>query len=122
MLLFKNERPFDFFDEFDNFFNAASRPLPSIGYQQKTEFKKTDDGIEAKIMIPGYGKEDLEITLEENILNISSKEDKKVLQKLIIPKDIDTEKIEASCKKGILEIKAPTIKKQEKTKKQIIIT
>lgn len=122
MLLFRSEKPFDFFDEVDNFFNTTRHSLPSVGYQQKIEFKKTENGIEAKIMIPGYGKEDLEITLEYNILNISSKEDKKILQKLIVPKDIDTEKIEATCEKGILEIKAPMIKKSEKTKKQIMIT
>lgn len=106
---------------FSNFTNRASS-LPCV------DIKQTDDAYLLDMELPGLDEKDIDVSLHDHTLTISSKheenkEDKKEedgVQYLIkerssrsftrrfsLPEDIDTDKINANFSKGILEVKIP---------------
>lgn len=87
-----------------------------------TDIYETKDNYVFKIEVPGLKKDDVEIDLKENVLTIrgEKKEDNEIKKEnyhrvesfygsfnrsFTIPKDIDSKKVEASMKDGILELK-----------------
>ncbi|MCD7900497.1 MAG: Hsp20/alpha crystallin family protein [Bacteroides sp.] len=125
-----------FFNRFwdnDFFSNSEEMDLPAVNVKEnKNEFK-------LEISVPGYDKEDIKIDINKNIMTISAKkemnkeekgEDDKVLRQdfrvssfyrsFTLPENIDTEKIEAQEKSGILNIMLPKMEKAlEDTRKKI---
>jgi len=108
-----------FFD--DDFFSGfGSNSLPAVNVKEtKKEFK-------LEISAPGFEKGDFDVKVEKNILKISAAressheekdEDERVLRQeftsstfsraFTLPEHVDTEKIEAKEKNGILTIKLP---------------
>lgn len=92
-----------------------------------------------KADLPGINKEDLEVNLTENLLTISGekKKEEKVerenyyrfershgsfLRRFEIPHDIDTEKITAHFKDGVLEIRLPKTEEAKSKEKKISVT
>lgn len=74
----------------------------------------TDDTT-IRLLVPGYGKEDLILEQENNTLTIKDT-NKDILKIIRIPNDIES--IEAKCDKGILELK---LNKSLENKKVIAI-
>ena len=64
-----------------------------------------------KLYVPGYGKEDLQIEHEDDVLIIKSK-DQKLLRSYRVPSEVES--ISATCDKGILELKMTKLKKEKK--------
>ena len=100
-----------------------------------------DEGKELvmKADMPGVKKEDLHIDLSENVLTISGeKKMEETTEKgglyscersygsftrsFELPSDVDTEKITASLKEGVLEIRVPKTEKVESEARKISIT
>lgn len=99
------------------------------GSQPAVNVKEDADGFSLALAAPGYGKEDIEIKIEENILTISSekkedttaKEGEKFTRKefkyaafkrtFTLPDTVDATKIGANYENGILNISIP--KKEE---------
>ncbi|RLD54128.1 MAG: Hsp20/alpha crystallin family protein [Bacteroidetes bacterium] len=122
------------FDEFfnnepSNFFNTSNDyTIPSVNIaENKNEFK-------IDFAVPGLKKEDFKIDVKNDILKISSekkdsKEEKneKVIKKeflyssfertFILPDSVNSDKIEASYKDGILQVLIP--KKEEAKEKPL---
>jgi len=99
---------------------------------------ENNQGFELQLAIPGIQKEDVKISLEKNILNVSS--DKEAAQidentrftrrefvfgtfsrSFTLPDTIDTDKIGADFKDGILKITLPK-KAETKISKEIKIS
>ena len=83
-----------FNDIFDDFINKV------------ITFKENKDNYSIKIAVPGYGKEDLEMNVDNGILKIKSL-DNTLIKMYRIPEDIYTPGIEATCEKGLLKIEIP---------------
>lgn len=119
----------------DFFNNFMETDLPAVNIKEnKKEFK-------LEISAPGYEKGDINIDVNKNILTISAKretkneekgEEDKVLRQefttssfyrsFTLPENIDTDKIEAKEKQGVLKIILPKREKApEDTKKKIEI-
>ena len=124
----------NFFDpEFNDFFDKQASD-PSANIIEKP------DRFELEIAAPGLKKDDFIINLENSILTISSEiedkkneESKKYTRKefyygsfsrsFTLPKSVDTEKIKADYKNGILKISLPKRDEDQlDTKKEIIIS
>lgn len=107
----------DLFDWTDRNFAALGSNLPSVN------LKETDTEIEVELAAPGMKREDFKVTIDNDVLMISSeKEEKKeeVSKKenyirrefnyqafsrtFSLPETIDENKIEANYKDGILHI------------------
>ena len=124
-------RDFDLFDNFfrdDDFFTKKQNSL------MKTDVKEMTDKYEIKIDLPGYEKENINLSLNNGYLEISAKmdkEDNKEEEKYVrrerfvgecsrsfyVGDDITEEDINAEFKNGILKIDIP--KKEEENQKEI---
>lgn len=113
----------------------SEEDLPAVNVKEnKKEFK-------VEVSVPGYEKEDIQIDVNKNVLTISAKkelkkeekdEEDKVLRQdfsvssfyrsFTLPENVDTEKIQAKEKNGILKLTLPKMEKAlEDRKKRIDI-
>ena len=125
-------RDFDLFDNFfrdDDFFTKKQNNL------MKTDVKEMKDKYEIKIDLPGYEKENINLSLNNGYLEISAKmnkEENKEEEKYVrrerfvgecsrgfyVGDDITEEDINAEFKNGILKIDVPK-KENNKDQKEI---
>ena len=87
--------------------------------------------------LPGVAKEDLDISIEENMLVIKGErkditeknEDDYLLRvsrygsfirKMTLPEGVDTDHVHAACKDGILEITMPIVPKEKSSRKIMV--
>jgi HSP20 family protein len=97
---------------------------------------QTDDEFVLELEAPGYEEKDITIDLSNNILTISGehKLEKDIMERSYllqersfisfsrqfeIPKTVDTEKLIASFKKGVLKLKAPNSRVDQSRKIEI---
>lgn len=130
------------FDLVDNLFESEKGEREGTNYYYNVpavNIIETDKTFEIELAAPGFSKNDFKITVENNVLRISSdvskakeKEEKKMeclrqefafgkfTRSFSLPNSIDTEKISADYKDGILHVILP--KREELTiSKQIAI-
>ena len=128
MMLVPRRNNFDLFDEFfnDDFFERKERNL------MKTDIKEHKDKYTVEIDLPGFKKEDIELSLNNGYLNIHAKVEKKedkedegkflhrerfygeCSRSFYIGDEVKEDDIQAEFKNGILQIDVP---KKEETKK-----
>lgn len=81
------------------------------------EVKHDKDGTKIAIAVPGFSKEDLQLSLNDNYLSLSSKlEDKKISRSWKLSDVADTKAIKADCKNGMLTINIPVKTKSDKSR------
>lgn len=117
-------------DRFNGFFEGD---LPAVNVKEtKKEFK-------LEISAPGFEKGDISLSVDNNVITISAKkeerseekgEDETVLRQefssasffrqFTLPDGVDTEKIEATEKNGVLKITLPKMEKALEDKKRQI--
>ena len=140
MMLVPRKNNFDLFDDFfyDDFFNVPSKKERNF---MKTDIMETDDKYTLDIDLPGFEKDNINMSLKNGYLNIhakvereekNDKEAKYVHQErfcgecsrsFYVGNDIKEEDIEAEFKNGILKIEIPKKDSEDKSKetKQIPI-
>lgn len=112
MLARRNNSSMNIFDDmFGNvfeptIFNSTSRWLGS-----SVSYAYTEDGVDITYQVPGYGKEDLELSLEKDVLRVTDKLDKHKLNLAIrLSKNLDQDSIVSECKNGILTVNVKFVK------------
>lgn len=112
-------RNFDLFDEMfeDPFFSKSSKLM-------KTDIKENENDYTIEVDLPGYSKEDIQITVDDGYLTVSantSKEDEDTSSKYVkreryygeysrsfyVGNDVETEDVKASFRNGILKLEVP---------------
>ena len=100
------------------------------------DIHETDEAIVLQAELPGLKKEDIDIEIKENILTLKGerKQSNEVIEQnyyrqerrsgkfyrsFTLPAVIDTEKVMASYKAGVLEVKIPKPREQESTQIEI---
>jgi HSP20 family protein len=67
---------------------------------------ETEDYLLVQAELPGIGKKDVRIGYQDDVLTISAQRgDRKYRKEVLLPGDLSQEKMQVSCKNGILEIK-----------------
>ena len=138
MMLVPRRNSFDLFDDFfdDEFFPKKHNQMNLM----KTDIREKKDKYLIDIDLPGYEKENINLSLHDGYLNISAKvnkEEKKEEEKFVrreryigecsrsfyVGDDIKVEDIKAEFKNGILMITVPKKELENKAKevKQIEI-
>ncbi|MCD6091783.1 MAG: Hsp20/alpha crystallin family protein [Bacteroidales bacterium] len=127
---------FDSEPSFNNLFNRFFEgELGDSSNRPTTNIKENDEAFELNILIPGFKKEQVHIEIDEHILNITAEQEAKdeeqewlkefsfdsLNRSFRLPKNIDIESVEAEQRDGILHIKIPKKKEEQKLKKQIAI-
>ena len=137
MMLVPRRNSFDLFDDFfdDGFFQKNTKSM------MKTDIREKSDKYVLDIDLPGFEKENINISLENGYLNVSAKsenekeeiDEEKYLHKerfygectrsFYVGEDIEEQDINASFKNGILKIEVPKKELNSETKvtKQIEI-
>lgn len=126
---------------FDSFFSDMMPVVRGVGGAFTSfpiDIKENETAYTAEMNVPGFKKEDIDISLDNGIMTIKSekeesseqKEDGKYIVKersvsnlsrsLRIPENVDVSKIEANMEDGILKITLPKAEKKDtSTKVQI---
>jgi len=125
---------------FDSFFRTGRHEdadLVASTWSPAVDIVEQDDDYIVKVELPGVSKDDVKITMEDNVLTIrgeksQEKETKKgshhrmersygsFQRAFTLPTTVKSDKIEASFKDGILNVKLP--KAEEAKRKQIEVT
>jgi HSP20 family protein len=79
----------------------------------ESEINSNEKEFVIKKLVPGYGKDDLNIQVENGVLSVKSK-DESLKFSYSLPDNVNINKIEASCDKGILQLTLPKNKKNSK--------
>ncbi len=119
---------------FREFIESPTRGRKDVVYLPALDIYEDEDKIVIEAEVPGVNKGDIKISVEDNVLTIKAekKREEKVKDKDVIyeeiaygiyqreielPHTVDTEKIEAVYKNGVLKVSLP--KKEEVKPKQI---
>lgn len=109
---------------FSDPFGSWLAEMPTANRRALADIKETENGYILCAEIPGIPKDDVEISVNGNLLTIRAerrqeegKEDseqgfrrqyRSFHQSFSLPSTVDVEKIEANCENGILEVFLPT--------------
>jgi HSP20 family protein len=120
---------------FDTFFNDAGEELTSRTWTPPVDIQETDDAYRIHAELPGMTKDDIQITLENNVLRLSGerKFEKDVKKEnyhriertygafsrsFALPTQVSPDKVEAKFENGVLAIVVP---KAEQAKPRRIV-
>ena len=120
------------FDEMDrmidSFFSGSNHTFKN-GRFPAVDVVEKENGYSLSVELPGYGKDDVDIKVDNNVLTISAAEEEKKVEEsgekeevryvlnerssrhftrtFVLPKEVDKDHIEASFKNGLLELDIP---------------
>jgi len=111
-------------DLFDGFFRGLDRPFAGYKAWPAIDVAEEENAIVVRAEVPGCKAEDIDISVYGNTLTISGEkkfeEEKKekgyyhvestygsFRRELTLPTDVDSGKVEAACKDGVLSITLP---------------
>ena len=141
MNLIKFRKDHDLFnDAFGSIFNGpyfSGRDTAS-NFAPRVRISEDKDNFMLKLEMPGISKEDIKINIEDNVLSISGvkKQEQKTEETNLImneifygefsrsfniTKDIDSNKIDAEFKDGVLNITLPKVEEAKKVVKEISV-
>ncbi len=87
------------FDPIRGFFGSA----PSYGYSG--EVQKTENGWTIELPVPGYKPDQIDVTVEERVLTVSGKTERRSFQRsILLPEDVDADAIDAKVEHGMLTL------------------
>jgi HSP20 family protein len=111
-------------DLFDGFFRGLDRPFAGYKAWPAIDVAEEKDSIVVRAEVPGCKADDIDISVYGNTLTISGEkkleEEKKekgyyhiestygsFRREITLPTDVDSAKVEAACKDGVLSITLP---------------
>jgi HSP20 family protein len=131
---------------FDDFFKGGGRGVSLLNSEPDWfrtapgfEVSETDDEVRVKAEMPGMEEEDIEVTLDENILTIRGEKKAETEEKkrsyyvselhygefqrsIPLPAGIDQDKVKARFKKGVLTLTLPKTEQAQSQRKRIGIS
>jgi len=76
---------------------------PNYGYNG--DVRKTENGWNVEIPVPGYKPEQIDVTVEDRVLTVNGKTERRSFQRsILLPEDVDTEAIDAKVEHGMLTL------------------
>jgi len=146
MLVTRNRNPINTtrkFDLINEFFNALEaqrneEPKEIVDFVPAVNTREGDDAYYIELDLPGIKKEDVEISVDKNILTIKGKREVKkeeekndyyriesmygtFARSFTLPEKVDSENIRATGENGVVEITIPKLKVEKDTTKKIEI-
>jgi len=121
--MFKTHTRLDKFvnDLFDSHWDQLSWKTTYERYLRLPVVSRDNNGVEIKLTLPGYERDDLEISIEDNILTVETVKDHTddvtpFTKQFELFEDIDVKTCEAKMKAGILTILFKYKKNDKKNK------
>lgn len=115
----RNNDSYDLFDVFDDFFKPMFFDETK---ELKTDIKENENNYELDLALPGYGKDEIKISLENGYLTVSATKQKKeenekhylrreisesTSRSYYVGNDVSKEQIKAKYLNGILSLTVP---------------
>ncbi|MDI6701069.1 MAG: Hsp20/alpha crystallin family protein [bacterium] len=114
----------------DRFFGKMLQPYYESNWTPSMDISETDKEFFVTVELPGLKKEDINLSIDNNVLTIegerkSEKEEKgktfhriersygKFYRSVTLPKKVDEDNIKASFKDGLLNITIPKVEKEK---------
>jgi HSP20 family protein len=86
------------FDPFRDF-------LPTWQQAAGIDVQRTESGYTVELPVPGFKPEEINVTIEDRTLTVAGEsERRKFTRALLLPDEIDTEKIDARVQHGLLTL------------------
>ncbi|KAF8032828.1 hypothetical protein BT93_D1648 [Corymbia citriodora subsp. variegata] len=113
-------------DQFmDNPFLAASRGMGAAGSRRGWDVKEDDNALYLRMDMPGIGREDVKVSVEQNTLTIKGEGEKepedseeskrRYSSRLDLPPNLyKLGEIKAEMKNGVLKVVVPKVKEEER--------
>jgi len=136
----RRDRRFDILNEFFNTFNAIENEEPKevFDFTPTVNTREDNDAYHIEVDLPGVKKDDVEISIDKNVLTIKGKREVREEVKeddyyriesrygtfsrsFTLPEKVDVENIKAHSENGVLEITIPKLKVITETTKKIEI-
>jgi HSP20 family protein len=131
------------FAELEDLRGRIDRMFSEIGNGDPREWTlpldiiERDDRYVLRANVPGVNPDDVKIEVEENVLTVSAEHEESAEEKkdnyirrerrygsfsrsVTLPKGVDADKVEATCKDGVVEVTFPKPQKEER--KAVTIT
>ncbi len=102
--------------EMDRMMSEFNRGYESGPRKPAVKIENEETRVVLKAELPGFGAEDLDIQVKENLLTIQAlergkkkkEEDKVVFERsFVLPEDLDSSRFEAEMKNGLLTLELP---------------
>lgn len=113
----KNNNPkfvsyFDTLSNFGDLFDQAFDRM-ELSYGSRLKLDETNTEYSLVLELPGYSQKDLEVSVEDHVLTVRAKNEKRGETKraLSLWEGIDFEKISGKLENGLLTVKLPKIEK-----------
>jgi HSP20 family molecular chaperone IbpA len=69
------------------------------------DISKTETGYGVELPVPGFGPDQIEVTVEDRVLTIVGKSERRnITRTLLLPEEIDVDTIEAKVEHGLLSL------------------
>lgn len=99
------------YDPFRRFFSNLDPEIDVV---------RSEHGFDVEIPVPGFKPADIEITVKEDVLTVSGKNERRgFTRSLKLPEDIDTNAVEAAVEDGMLSLKLKRHPEQQPRKIEI---
>ncbi|MDD3506463.1 MAG: Hsp20/alpha crystallin family protein [Sulfurimonas sp.] len=136
---YRKKRGFDFLSDFLNSFEEESNSDTLVDFKPAVNTREGKDAYHVDVDLPGVKKEDIDVSVENNMLTISGKRETKseikeddyyrvessygkFQRSFTLPEKVDAENIRAACEDGVLEVIIPKMQIEQKSSKKIEIT
>lgn len=128
-LIYPNNK--SIFQQLDDFINnfTSFEEKENSSIKKDVKLEKENDFYQVFFKVPGYKKDEINLSLENNILSITCTKDKNDTERkwledefyryTLLPKGLDTSKITATLSEGVLAVKIPHEEKSKPCKIKI---
>jgi HSP20 family protein len=121
---------------FDSFFGGLDKPFYNSKLWPAADIAEDENQITINAEVPGCEPDDIDISVTDNTLTITGEKKQQTEEKvkgcyhiertygnfrreLTLPTDVDTQKIDATCKNGVLSITLPKTEKAKPLKVKV---
>lgn len=94
-----------FFNDLFGFDPFQTYPNTQGGYGLGFQIEKLENGYRAEFPVPGFKPGEIDVTVEDRVLTVSGKNDKRQFTRtMVLPDDIDLENLGATVEHGMLTL------------------
>jgi HSP20 family protein len=77
----------------------------NTNYGLSGDVQRTENGWTVELPVPGYKPEEIDVTVEDRVLTVTGKSEKRSFQRsILLPDEIDSEAIQAKVEHGMLTL------------------
>lgn len=115
--------------DFKDVMDSIQDVWEGVDQSTHTDFKETEQAYFMALDLPGVNKKNIEVQVEGDYILINAtrkkaffegdESNKKISRKVLLPKEVDKENVQAHCEDGVLYLALPKVEKAKPKKIEI---